>query len=98
MSDSCLTPDAASPELYILLSMASPYVSTHRQHRLRHSHANRRHACLSRRSADGETGWGPSSLFQPVHQRPVYQSPFFCIMVCGFSVPIANEWPVSPRL
>jgi len=49
MSDSCLTPSAASP-----------YVSTHRQYRLRHNHANHRHACLSHRSVGCETGRGPS--------------------------------------
>jgi len=39
---------------------------------------------------------GPSSLYQmPTHQRPVYQSPYCCIigpLLCGFNVSIRESY------
>jgi len=43
--------------------------------------------CMARRGLGGATA--PSSLYQmwhPTHQRPVYQSPYCCIMACCSAV------------
>ena len=84
------------------LRQLSSIFTTPRQHLLMTSppirHSRRQVYFLSYYVSEIRVESYADTPYHTTHQRPVYQSPFSRMMVCGFSVPVENEWPVSPRL